>query len=358
MKKILISTGGSGGHVIPSLSIYDHLKKEFNVCLVTDRRGSKFIDENLYKFDIVDVPNISSKIYLLPINLIFFLISFFKSFFYLKKNKIDFLISTGGYMSLAFCFASKILGIEIILFEPNAVIGRSNKLILQFSKRIICYHKNIPNFPRKYLKKIYLINPILKKEIYNLNLNLNNNFSNEIKILIIGGSQGAIFFDKAIEEVIKILSKNYRIKLIQQIFDDKKIEKLKEVYVALNVSYQFFKYEKDLYKKFEGINLAISRCGASTLSELSYAGIPFIAVPFPFAKDNHQYYNAKHYKDHNLCWLIEQKDFIPVSVGDFIHNLFTERVNYQETKTNLNKYSYQNTWNNKNQKLINLINEN
>ena len=72
MKKILISTGGSGGHVIPSLSIYDHLKKEFNVCLVTDRRGSKFIDENLYKFDIVDVPNISSKIYLLPINLIFF----------------------------------------------------------------------------------------------------------------------------------------------------------------------------------------------------------------------------------------------------------------------------------------------
>ena len=91
---------------------------------------------------------------------------------------------------------------------------------------------------------------------------------------------------------------------------------------------------------------------------MSYAGIPFIAVPFPFAKDNHQYYNAKHYKDHNLCWLIEQKDFIPVSVGDFIHNLFTERVNYQETKTNLNKYSYQNTWNNINQKLINLINEN
>ena len=70
MEKILIATGGSGGHVIPSLSIYDHLKDYFEITLVTDERGLKFINKNNYKFTLIDVPNLFSKLYFTALNTI------------------------------------------------------------------------------------------------------------------------------------------------------------------------------------------------------------------------------------------------------------------------------------------------
>ena len=86
MKKILIVTGGSGGHVMPALSMFDHLKNNFETIIVTDNRGSKFINKNKYQFNLIDVPNLFSKLYLFPINLIKFIISIFKSYFFLKKK--------------------------------------------------------------------------------------------------------------------------------------------------------------------------------------------------------------------------------------------------------------------------------
>jgi len=135
MKKILIVTGGSGGHVMPALSIYDHLKNNFEISLVTDIRGSKFVNESYYQFNLIDVPNLFSNLYLFPLNFIKFIITIYKSYFFLKKKNINFLISTGGYMSLPLCVASKFLNIEIILFEPNSVLGKSNRFILSISKK-------------------------------------------------------------------------------------------------------------------------------------------------------------------------------------------------------------------------------
>ena len=132
-KKILITTGGSGGHVFPSLSIYDALKDDFKVQIVTDLRGSKYINKDNYNYSLIDVTNLFSNLLLVPYNLVKFCISVFKSYKYLKLNNFNILISTGGYMSLPFCLASKILDIKIFIFEPNSVIGRANKLTLSFA---------------------------------------------------------------------------------------------------------------------------------------------------------------------------------------------------------------------------------
>ena len=86
MKKILIATGGSGGHVIPSLSIYDALKDDFEVKISTDSRGSKFINNENYNYSLIDVPNLFSNLLLLPYNLIKFCFSIIKSYKYLKLN--------------------------------------------------------------------------------------------------------------------------------------------------------------------------------------------------------------------------------------------------------------------------------
>ena len=86
-EKILITTGGSGGHVIPALSFFEHLNENYDVYLASDLRGSRFIDKEIYKNKIIDVPDIKKNILKVPLNIIFFLISIIKSFIYLKKKQ-------------------------------------------------------------------------------------------------------------------------------------------------------------------------------------------------------------------------------------------------------------------------------
>ena len=134
----LITTGGSGGHVIPATILYEHLSKETNVIITSDKRGSKYLNNDIYQFQIINTPKMNN-IFLLPFNLgkIFFLT--IKSFFFMKNKRIKKVFSTGGYMSLPLIIAAKLLKLDIYLIEPNQVIGRANKFFLKSCKRIFCY---------------------------------------------------------------------------------------------------------------------------------------------------------------------------------------------------------------------------
>ena len=358
MKKVLIVTGGTGGHVIPSLSIYDHLKEHFEISLVTDQRGAKYINKNNYEYTLIHVPNLFSKPYLIPLNLIKFFISILKSYNYLKKNNINFLISMGGYMSFPLTIASLFLKIKIFLFEPNSVLGKANKFMIKLSKKIICYDKNIKFFPKKYSNKIYLINPILRKSFYSIKKNKKKDFDETKKILIIGGSQGAKFFDEILTSVIIKVSKQLKIEIYQQVQDRNKKILIEEKYKNHNIKYKLFDFDENLHEKLYDYDLAITRSGASAISELSQLCIPFIAIPFPFAKDNHQFYNAKIYENLNCCWIINQDKIEEETFSSRIIQLFKEKHDYYMKKENLEKISNQNTWNIVNKKLFNLINEN
>ena len=134
-QRILISTGGSGGHVVPATILYEHLKNEFNVSMSIDNRGIKFLNKNKYNLEIFNVTPISKNIFFLPFQIFLIIYLIIKSIFFLKKKRIDILISTGGYMSLPLCLASKILNIKIFLFEPNIVLGRSLNFLLSLVKK-------------------------------------------------------------------------------------------------------------------------------------------------------------------------------------------------------------------------------
>ena len=115
-KNILISTGGSGGHVLPATVFFEHLKKDFEVSITSDRRGAEFLDREKYDIKIINTPRLSKNLFLLLFQIFIIIYLTFKSFFFLKSKKINILISTGGYMSLPLCIASKILNIKIFLF--------------------------------------------------------------------------------------------------------------------------------------------------------------------------------------------------------------------------------------------------
>ena len=358
MKNILIVTGGSGGHVVPATTFFEHLKNKFSLNIVSDLRGSKFLGSSKFKYEIVDVPNLFSKPYLLPLNIFKYFLNIFQSISLLKKNKTNIVISTGGYMTFPFCLAAFILKKKIFLFEPNSVLGRSNYFALKFSTKIICYDENIKNFPTKYKFKKVLIEPILKKEIYNLEKNSINEKKGIKKILIIGGSQGASFFDKNITDLIIEISKKHELEVIQQISNKNNLPSIKEKYNSFNISYKFIEFTNDVYELYNNIDLAITRGGANTLSELSLLNIPFISIPLPSAKDNHQFFNSEFYFKKNCCWIINQNQFDLDKSSKIIFDIFDNYQNYSEKIKNLAKINKNNTWNNINNKIIEIIDEN
>ena len=154
------------------------------------------------------------------------------------------------------------------------------------------------------------------------------------------------------------LFKDFEISLIQQITDEKKKKILKEKYTEIGIQNDLFSFDEKIFQKYNQVDLAITRSGASTISELIFFNIPFLAIPLPQSKDNHQFHNAKDYYDKKLCWLINQTDYKKENLKEFILNLIQNSDNYFEKKNNMIKFSYQNTWNNINQKLLALINEN
>ena len=352
-KNFLITTGGSGGHTMPAQILAEHLSEEANIIFSTDKRGLRYLEKNMSQLYIVNTPKLDN-ILLLPINLIKILVLTIKSSFLLKKKEINKIFSTGGYMSLPVILAARILKLEIYLIEPNQVLGRANKFFLKFCKKIFCYSEYIKNFPQNYKKKIIIINPLVSEKIYKMNIS--KEIKDKFTILIVGGSQGANIFDKNLKNIIVKISKNNSIKIIHQT-SEKKTSFLNEFYLKNDIENKIFSFDKNFANIIQEADLCITRSGASTLAELSVMNIPFIAVPLPSSKDNHQLENANFYKENDCCWVIEQKYF-EEKIEDFLKEIFNNKSDFIKKKENLKRINYQNTWINVNQKILRTINEN
>ena len=350
-EKILISTGGTGGHVIPATIIHEHLKNEYEVIISSDLRGLKYLDNNSYKIFEVNTPRLNKSI-LLPFAILKVFFLTLRSLSLLKKEKIQILISTGGYMSLPLCLASKILNIKIFLLEPNMIIGRANKFFLNFCEKIICYSKNIIGCPKKFKNKIVISNPFTRKKYYKKNSKeeINKIFT----LMIIGGSQGAKIFDEFIHESIVKISKNNPLKVIHQT-NQKNIDFFKNFYSENKIENIIFNFDQNLDLLLNQTDLCITRAGASSLAEIALLKIPFIAIPLPTSIDNHQLKNANYYKDKNCCWVMDQINFNKQKFEDLLSGILKNEDNFLKKKKNLKDLNYYNTWNNVNQNLLKII---
>ena len=354
MKKILITTGGTGGHVIPAKIIKEHLKNNFEIYYSTDVRGKKYLSSDIDKTIIIDTPKLNLNL-LLPFKLIKLIYLIIRAILFLRKEKINKVISIGGYMSLPVIIAAKIIGLTILLLEPNLVLGKGNRFFLNFSKKIFCYSNKLSNFPKKYLHKIELIKPLVSKAFYELKKikNVNNKFC----FLISGGSQGAKIFDELLKEVMIDISKNFTIKVIQQTSVDN-IQNLKNFYESKNIENKIFSFEEKFNNLISMSDICITRAGATSLAEISFLKKPFIAIPLPTAKDNHQMKNAQFYEEKGCCWVLDQKILTKEKLLSIILNIIKNKSDLMVKKLNLEKLNYKNSWNDVNQKLQKIVNEN
>jgi len=312
-KKIIFSTGGTGGHIFPAINLMKHFyQMGHKVLLITDKRGDEFLKKySEFNSLILKTSTPTNKNFIMKL-LSFFLIfySVIKSILILKREKPDLIFGFGGYVSFPVCFASKFFNIPLVIYENNVILGRANKVLSFISKKILLA-KPIQNQPNKEIeKKTYEVGAILRKDIFEFSNSEKNIMKENIfTVLVLGGSQGADIFGKIIPSVIKKISEQgHDIKIYQQCTQSQK-NSIIDFYKKNNIKNYVFEFDKDLIKLILSTNLAITRCGASATAELAHTLTPFIAVPLINSIDNHQYLNAKYYEKEGFCWTLEENNF-------------------------------------------------
>ncbi|MDR2081758.1 MAG: UDP-N-acetylglucosamine--N-acetylmuramyl-(pentapeptide) pyrophosphoryl-undecaprenol N-acetylglucosamine transferase [Campylobacteraceae bacterium] len=210
----------------------------------------------------------------------------------LRDEGVKKLFSVGGYSSAPASFAAILGGVPLFIHEQNARMGRLNKIISFFAKEIFSsYDKNskVKDYPvsGEWFK-------LQKKRV-------------ELKtIAFLGGSQGAKFINNLAIKTAPWFNEN-GIKIVHQTGKNE-YEKIKEFYEQNHIQADVFAFYSPLSDKLKSVDFAVARCGAGSMWELAAAKIPAVFIPYPYAANNHQYFNAKVLADKNAAILIKQSD--------------------------------------------------
>jgi UDP-N-acetylglucosamine--N-acetylmuramyl-(pentapeptide) pyrophosphoryl-undecaprenol N-acetylglucosamine transferase len=319
-KKILVIAGGTGGHIYPGIAIADYLKaKGWSITWLGTSHGmeNKLIEKKLYAKAMIDIIGIRGKGLLSWIKLPFILcIAFIQCAKVIRKEKPDVVIAMGGYVSFPGGLMAKLMGKPLIIHEQNSIPGLTNKLLAMIATHIYSA------FPIKFLRASQKIGNPVRDDIRQIKTPAQRfkNRKGPLRLLVVGGSLGAKFFNDTIPLSIKQIQPKNRPTIIHQ-SGEKHFEELKTNYKKYGIKADCRAYLDHIEKMYEWADLVIARSGALTVSEFSAAGIPSILVPFPFAVDNHQFYNAKYLSDKKAARLIIQENLSPELLSRLINSI-------------------------------------
>ena len=359
-KNILIATGGTGGHIFPAYSLANYfINKNYNVRLTTDKRGLRFLKEtdNVNIIIISSSPLSKNNIFKLLFSIIKIFYATIKSFLFLILNRPNLIFGMGGYSSFPVCIAAFFLKIKFVTYENNLVIGKANKFLLPFVKKIFVSHQDVEGISEKYKKKVIVIGNIIRKEIIEKKTSLNeNNKFNNLKILVLGGSQAAKIFAEELPVIFeKLKNSNLSIKIYQQC-QKNQIFQLTEFYKKAKIDHEIFHFSNNIIDYYLKTNLVITRSGASVLGELLNVKIPFISIPLPSSADNHQYKNAEFHFKKGYGYLLEEKD-IKDKLFDLIRSIFKDKSSIKNIISKQRQHSDKDVFINLNNQIEKIIDE-
>tara|TARA_B100000963_G_scaffold343940_1_gene346264 strand:- start:377 stop:1471 length:1095 start_codon:yes stop_codon:yes gene_type:complete len=359
-KKILIATGGTGGHIIPAYSLAKFLlSKDFKVELTTDTRGLRFLKNNKdLKIAKIKTSTLNKSSFLkLIFSISIILFSIISSIFFLIFNRPSIIFGMGGYSSFPICIAAFILRIKFVIYENNLIIGKANKYLLPFTKKIFVSYKDLEGVSEKYKNKIHEIGNILREEIIHFSeKNYVEDKFDKINILVLGGSQAAKVFAENLPEIFKDLrDSNIPFKIIQQCQKNQN-NQLSQYYQSKKIDFEIFNFTNEIIDYYSKSNLVITRSGASVLGELINMKIPFISIPLPSSADNHQLKNAKFYVKRGYGYLLEEKD-VKNKLNHLIKSLFEDKFLTKNILFNQRQYSDKNVFRNLYIQIEKILNE-
>ena len=317
MKTIAIFSSGTGGHVYPANTLaQDYLAKKFHVIWIGTKDGIENKIVNQKEIDLFHVKSkgfrgkqIIEKIQ----SLLYLLVSFVQVFSLMRKNKPCLVIGFGGYISLPGIITAFLLRIPRVIHEQNAIAGTANRICYYFANKVF---ETFPGSFKKFNTKIIHSGSIVRNELSNCSKpeDIYNSNSFFLKILVLGGSQGSVYFNSILPFALSHFSRDrFEVKHICGVG---KLADTEKKYHDYGIKSSVIEYSNQMSDLFDWSTLVICRSGSTTLSELSIIGRACILIPYPYATDNHQYKNAEYLSNNSAAITLNQDD-------NFIENFVT-----------------------------------
>ncbi|MDO4179334.1 MAG: undecaprenyldiphospho-muramoylpentapeptide beta-N-acetylglucosaminyltransferase [Phascolarctobacterium sp.] len=302
--KVILSGGGTGGHIYPALTIADAIKKqcpEAEIFFVGTQEGleKNIIPRYGYELKYIEVAGFKRSLSLDTLR------SFCKLFVGLgdaykivASSEPDLVIGTGGYVCGPICFMAALKGIPACIQEQNAMPGVTNKILARFVKKVFLGYEAGRKYFAGSSEKIYTGNPIRTEILeHEKNAALEELGLDPKKktILVSGGSRGARSINKAMLEAELKLSGREDVQVLHATGDINYEDYIKEIKARGGVKENIIikPYLHNMPVALAAADIAVFRAGAIGLAELMACGIPSVLIPYPYATANHQEYNAR-----------------------------------------------------------------
>lgn len=332
--KVVIAAAGTGGHINPGIAIANKIKKEdknAQIIFIGTNRGleNDLVPRAGYELKQIEAYGINRKISVQNIKNMFKTLKSFKEAKKIIKDiKPDLVIGTGGYICGPTILAAKKYKVSTMLHESNAFPGVSVKLLANKVDTVLVGFADAKKRLTKAKKVVVTGTPSKVKKIeltkdQKEELKKQYNITNDLPIvLIFGGSQGAKTINNAVIEIIQNnLNNNYQIiwSVGQKQYNIVQ-NNLKDIGLNINniSNTKIVPYIYNMEEIMNLVDLIIARSGAMTITEVAEVGKPAIFIPFPFATENHQEYNAKVLENVGAAKIILDKDLNKDNLNDSI----------------------------------------
>jgi len=344
--RVIITAGGTGGHIYPALAIVNKIKEiepnsEFLYIGTHDRMEKDIVPKYGIPFETIEMYGFNRKKLLKNFKTLNCLIKAKKKCKKMIKNfNPDIVIGVGGYVTAPVISTAKKLGYKTFIHEQNSIPGKANLYLSNYADVIGISFKSTENsFPKD--KVFFCGNPcsedallvdVASKKEFNLN-------DNKKLVLFVMGSLGASTVNDFLIKTMELFNnKDYEILFVTGKKDYDKISKLK---FPNNV--KVVPYVDKMTRIMKKTDIMVTRAGASTLSEIISLEIPSILIPSPYVPNNHQFKNAQDLVNKDAAIIIEEKDLKGDIIVRNIDNLINDENKIKNIKNNLKSMQVNNS---------------
>ena len=341
--RIIVSGGGTGGHIYPAVTIANQIKEkqpDAEIIFVGTREGleCEIVPRYGYPIEFIEVAGFQRKLSLDTIKSAFKLLAgLIDALKLIRKIKPDLVVGTGGYVCGPVLFLAALQGIPTCIQEQNAMPGVTNKILAHFVKKVFLGYQEAGKYFGGNSDKIFTGNPIRKEILEVSRATAIEKFKLDPAkktILVSGGSRGARSINDAMALVETSLAGRSDVQVIH-ITGETGYEKFigqveKKVLMSDNI--KVFRYMHDMPLALAAADLAIFRSGAIGLAELMARGIPSILVPYPYATANHQEHNARAVEGAGAAVVILDKELTGEILLKQIESLLADESKLQKMK--------------------------
>lgn len=318
---IVLAAGGTGGHLFPAHALAEELLSQgFTVHLLTDQRGAQFNTGSLSTL-LIPVGRIEGSLGAKIKGVAGILRGVTASLLHLRQLKPNLVVGFGGHTSFPPLLAAALLRIPTLIHQADAYLGRTNRLLVPFMTGIATSFPKVEKIPLSCLHKVTCTGLPLRPEIQPAAYRPIEG-TGPIHLLVTGGSQGARVFGEILPQAIHLLDPDFQKRLhITQQCRSEFLQATQERYAQTLATVTLSPFLEKMGTLYAKAHLILSRAGASSVSEAARVGRPAIFVPYPYAMDDHQSYNAQQAVEAKGAWMIQERDLTPKGLALLLSEL-------------------------------------